>query len=174
MINVRDLLSRKNSLRLPSVFPRDSVATALSKMAENNLGAILVMENEQVVGIFSERDYARKLLLFKKSSLVTPVKDVMVKRIIYVTPDYSLEECLALMTKKHIRHLPVMDGSGSVHALISIEDVVEAILDGKEFIISELTRYVTGSPTVGSQFRLPSEVKVLSFSRPNCFEEATA
>lgn len=166
MNTVRDLLSCKNNRCLYSLSPYDTVATALGKMSDNSLGAVLVMDEGDVVGIFSERDYARKLLLQKRSSLVTPIHEVMVRKVIYVTPDYSLEECLALMTKKHIRHLPVIDSQGEVLSLISIEDVVEEVLDGKEFMISELTRYVTGTPIANYEARRPTNVRELFFIRP--------
>lgn len=143
MQTVKDLLVYRGNARVYRVAPFDTVAAALETMCERDLSAILVMDGEEVVGLFSERDYARKLLLQGKSSLVTPVRDVMNRDVLYVTPDDALEECLALMTNKHIRHLPVLDG-GRVLALISIDDVVEATLDGKEFLIAELTRYVTG------------------------------
>lgn len=148
MNTIKDLLIFKGKKNIFSVSPHDSVASALSTMSENNLDAILVMDGNEIVGLFSEKDSARKLLLNGKSSTLTPIHEVMERAVIYVTPDYLLDECLALMTKKHIRHLPVIDKNGETLALISIEDVVEAVLEGKEFMISELTRYITGSPII--------------------------
>lgn len=173
MYTVSDLLRFRNKRRLFSVSPYDTVAAALGKMADNNLGAILVMDEGEIVGLFSERDYARKLLLHGKSSLVTPIHKVMVKKVIYVTPEYLLEECLALMTKKHIRHLPVIDNQGKVLALISLEDVVEAVLEGKEFLIAELTKYVTGSPLANYESPKRDNVLELVYCRSKEYEGTT-
>lgn len=148
MNTIKDLLIFRGKKNIFSVSPYDSVASALSIMSENNLDAILVMDGSEIVGLFNEKNSARKLLLNGKSSTLTPVHEIMERAVIYVTPDYLLDECLALMTKKHIRHLPVIDKNGETLALISIEDVVEAVLEGKEFMISELTRYITGSPII--------------------------
>lgn len=166
MNTVRDLLTFRSKRQLFTVSPYDTVATALRKMSDHNLGAILVMDEGEIVGLFSEREYARKLFLQGKSSPVTPVHEVMVRKVIYVTPDYLLEECLALMTKKHIFYLPVIDANGVVQALIGIEDVVEAILDGKEFMIAELTRYVTGSPLSAYEKPRKNPVRELIYFRP--------
>lgn len=175
MNTVKDLLSNKAKNFIPSISPHDTVAEALEKMAAKNLGAILVIDEGAVVGIFSERDYARKLLLQKKSSVTTPIHEVMVKRVIYVTPEYSLEECLAIMTKNHIRHLPAIDAAGKVLALFSIEDIVEALLDGKEHVISELTRYVTGAAVTDYPTnRRPKNVRELFFIRPKSYENRDA
>lgn len=160
---VKDLLISQKHKPPLSVSPYDTVAWAVRKMSDHNLGAIPVMDAGEIVGLFSERDYARKLLLYGKSSAITPIHDVMVRRVLYVTPDYLLEDCLALMTQKHIRHLPVLDERGKVLALISLEDVVEAVLEGKEFMISELTRYVTGSPLVDYSKRRQDNVRELVF-----------
>lgn len=135
---------QKKSGQVQFVTPTDTVAMALQKMADQDLGAILVIDDNRIVGIFSERDYARKILLKGKSSLTTPVFEVMNPRVIYVTPDYTLEECLALMTKKKMRHLPVIDHSRLL-SVITMEDVVKALIEDQVFYINELTKYVTGS-----------------------------
>lgn len=134
----------KKSESVQSVAPNDTVAMALQKMADFNLGAILVIDRNQISGIFSERDYARKILLQGKSSLTTPVFEVMNPRVIYVTPDYTLEECLALMTSKKMRHLPVIENT-KLLSVITMEDVVAALIEDQVFYINELTKYVTGS-----------------------------
>jgi len=134
----------KSSNPVQFIAPIDTVATALQIMADNDLGAILVIDQNRIVGIFSERDYARKILLKGKSSLTTPVSEVMNSRVIYVTPDYTLEECLALMTKRKMRHLPVIDHS-KLLSVITMEEVVGALIDDQVFYINELTKYVTGS-----------------------------
>lgn len=141
---VRDLLKLKKLGPIHSVTPYESVETALRKMADHDVGAILVIDNGKIEGVFSERDYARKLLLRGKSEIKTPVHQVMKRDVVYVTPNYFLEDCLALMMERHIRHLPVIEDD-KVLALISIEHVVETLLEGKEFLINELTQYVTGS-----------------------------
>jgi CBS domain-containing protein len=166
MNTVKELLISTNKKKIFSVSPSDSVAKALRKMAVNNLGAILVMEEGKILGLFSERDYARKILLFGKSSLSTEINEVMAKKVIYVTPEYLLDECLALMTRKNIRHLPVLGVGGEVLALLSLEEVVEAILDGKEFMIAELTRYVTGSPVINYEKVKKDNVRELVFIPP--------
>jgi len=126
-----------------SITPDATVYQALEKMDEKNIGALLVIENEQVVGIFSERDYARKVVLHGKASRETPVSDVMTSRVIAVPPDQSVEKCMALMTDKRIRHLPVLD-NGRLAGIISIGDVVKAIISDQEIMINHLEDYITG------------------------------
>lgn len=126
-----------------AVAPETMVYEALSKMADKNIGAVLVTEKEQVVGIFSERDYARKVVLRGKSSRETPVSDVMTSQVIAVTPSQTLDKCMALMTEKRIRHLPVLDDDHLV-GIISIGDVVKAIISDQEIMINHLEDYITG------------------------------
>jgi len=120
-----------------------TVYEALQKLADKGIGALLVVEQGKPVGIFSERDYARKVFLLGKSSKETLVGQVMHEKVMYVRPDQTLEECMALMTHKHIRHLPVMEDDELV-GLISIGDVVKAMIDEKEFMIEQLVKYVQG------------------------------
>jgi CBS domain-containing protein len=127
-----------------SVTPDASVYEALAYMAEKNVGALLVLDGEQLAGIFSERDYARKVVLKGKTSKDTPVADIMTARVVYVRPDQTIEDCMALMTDKHIRHLPVLD-EGQVVGLISIGDVVKAIISEQTFIIEQLENYIAGA-----------------------------
>jgi len=101
------------------VAPQTTVLAALRLMAEKDIGALLVMEGEQVMGILSERDYARKVILLRKSSKDTPVRDIMTQRVIFVQPDQSFEECMAVMTEKHVRHLPVLE-NGQLLGLIRV------------------------------------------------------
>jgi len=126
-----------------SIGPGASVFDALEEMAKRDVGALIVMEDGQVVGIFSERDYARKIILAGKSSHETPVRDIMTDRVIYARPDLTLEQCLALMTDKRIRHLPVMRG-GDLIGVVSIGDLVKGIIDDQRFLISQLENYVSG------------------------------
>lgn len=125
------------------VAPQATVLGALQLMAEKDIGALLVMEDELVVGIFSERDYARKVVLHRKASNDTPVQDVMTERVIYIEPDQDIQECMAVMTDKHIRHLPVME-NGELLGVISIGDVVKAIIAEQGFVIEQLVNYITG------------------------------
>ncbi|HZD11013.1 MAG TPA: CBS domain-containing protein [Candidatus Binatia bacterium] len=138
-----------------SVAPDDSIYAALELMAEKNIGAVLVMEGEDLVGIFSERDYARKIILRGKASRDTPVAEAMTRRVFAVRPDQHVEGCMALMTEKRIRHLPVMRDARVV-GLISIGDVVKAVISEQANTIQYLEDYITtGHPEVS---KLPEKV----------------
>ena len=126
-----------------SIEPGASVFDALEEMAKHDVGALIVMDDGKIVGIFSERDYARKIILAGKSSRETPVHEIMTDRVVYARPDLTLEQCLALMTDKHIRHLPVMRGDDLV-GVVSIGDLVKGIIDDQRFLISQLESYVSG------------------------------
>jgi CBS domain-containing protein len=143
MTTVRNVLAVKNS-NIYSVPPDAIVFDALQLMAEKNIGALLVMQQETVVGIFSERDYARKIVLKGESSHATAIKNVMTSGVLSVTPEQSIDDCMALMTNKHIRHLPVLE-NGKLIGLISIGDVVKAIISEHEYTIKQLENYITGS-----------------------------
>ena len=141
MKTVGDVLRAKDS----AVFaadPDDTVYHALTVMAEKNIGALVVREGERVVGIFSERDYARQVVLKGKASKDTPIRDVMTSRVVFVRPEQDLEECMALMTDKRIRHLPVLHEAKLV-GIVSIGDVVKAVISEKEFLISQLENYIS-------------------------------
>jgi CBS domain-containing protein len=125
-----------------SVTPSTTVFQALQRMAEHNIGALLVMNGDRLVGIFSERDYARKVALRGLNSRDTPVGDLMTGRLITVGPAWSAEQCMALMTEHHIRHLPVVEGD-AVLGVISIGDAVKAVVDEQHFVIGQLTNYIT-------------------------------
>lgn len=139
---VRQILQNKGHT-VWSIAPDASVYEALQLMAEKNIGALVVLEAGELVGIFSERDYARKVILKGKSSKDTPVREIMTPKVIYVRPNHTIEDCMALMTDKHIRHLPVLD-NGRLVGIISIGDVVKAIISEQEFIIEQLESYITG------------------------------
>ena len=142
MRTVTDLLHTKGSA-VWSIGPAATVYEALEQMDAKDVGALLVLDQGEVVGIFSERDYARKVVLQGRTSRETPVGDVMTRRVVYVRPDQSLDDCMALMTSKRIRHLPVMD-AGQLAGLISIGDVVKSIISDQEFMIEQLEKYITG------------------------------
>ncbi|HXX56748.1 MAG TPA: CBS domain-containing protein [Thermodesulfovibrionales bacterium] len=127
-----------------SVSPQASVYEALEIMADKNVGALLVIEEKRLVGIFSERDYARKVILKGKASKDTPVSELMTKAVLYATPKNTLEECMALMSSKHIRHLPVLDND-RIAGIITLGDVVKRIISDQKLTISELENYLTES-----------------------------
>ncbi len=143
MKTLKQLLADR-SRPLAVVTPNDTVFHALTVMAQHEVGALLVLDGEQLVGIFSERDYARKIILHGKSSKETLVKEIMSDRVAYVTPNATLEECMALMTEKRFRHLPVLDESGSVAGMISIGDMVKETISSQRFLIEQLERYISG------------------------------
>jgi CBS domain-containing protein len=136
------LASRTRPLAV--VTPKDTVFHALTVMAQHDVGALLVLEGEQLVGIFSERDYARKIILQGKSSKETLVREIMSDRVAYVTPGTTLDECMALMTEKRFRHLPVLSEDGSVTGMISIGDLVKETISDQKFLIDQLERYIAG------------------------------
>ena len=125
------------------VGPQTTVFDAVKLMSEKGVGALLVMENKKMVGIISERDYARRVILEGKSSRQTPVTDVMTKRVLWVAPERTVEECMALMTDKRVRHLPVVDNTRVV-GMVSIGDLVKAIIAEQQIIIDQLQNYITG------------------------------
>ena len=143
METLKQMLSGKRR-PLAVVAPNDTVFHALTLMAQHDVGALLVLEGEQLVGIFSERDYARKIMLQGKSSKETLVREIMSDKVAYVTPRATLDECMALMTEKHFRHLPVLGEDGEVLGIISIGDLVKETIRNQQLIISELERYITG------------------------------
>ena len=142
MKNVIELLRVKGH-QYWSVTPDTTVFDALKLMAEKNIGVLLVLEGDVLVGLLSERDYARKVILKGKSSKDTLVKEIMSEKVIYVEPEQTVEECMALMTDKHVRHLPVFEGDKLI-GIISIGDVVKAIISEQEFIIEQLEHYISG------------------------------
>lgn len=142
MTTVRQLLDQKGS-QVWSIPPDATVYDALRLLAERDIGALLVIQKEDLVGIISERDYARKVILQGKSSMKTSVREIMTERVIFVEPDHSLEEVMALMTDKHLRHLPVLEDD-QVVGLVSIGDLVKAKIADQSFIIEQLERYIAG------------------------------
>lgn len=142
MITVKNILQAKG-VRVWSVTPDTSVYDALKLMAEKEVGALVVLDGEKVVGIFSERDYARKVILKGRSSMSTPVKEIMTSKVLYVRPEQPTAECMALMTDKRVRHLPVLDDDHLV-GLVSIGDVVKEIISEQKVYIEDLELYIEG------------------------------
>ena len=143
MTAVADILKSKSDNTVHAIAPGDSVLDALQRMAEKRIGALLVMEGETIVGIVTERDYARKIALLGRTSAATLVRDVMTADVMYVRPTQTRQECMALMTENRLRHLPVVDGARLV-GLISIGDLVKDIISEQQFIIEQLEHYITG------------------------------
>jgi CBS domain-containing protein len=142
MPTAHDILRSKGHA-VHRVRPVDTVLTALGVMSEHDVGAVLVMDGETIVGILSERDYARKVALVGRSSRDSPVTAIMTAEVVCVTPHHTLDECMALMTERRARHLPVVDNRRVV-GLVSIGDVVKATLDEQDFTIRELKSYIAG------------------------------
>jgi CBS domain-containing protein len=143
LITVRDLLRNKGSEVL-SIHPESTVYEALQLMAERNVGALLVMNSGRLAGIFSERDYARKLVLKGKFSRTTSVKEVMTEEVITVSPEEDIERCMDIMTNSRVRHLPVVQ-QDKVIGVISIGDIVKTIISDQKFAIDVLEQYITGT-----------------------------
>jgi CBS domain-containing protein len=141
MQTVRQLLNEKSQRALISIGPDDTVYQALQIMAEYDIGAVLVMEMGDVAGIFSERDYARRIVLQGRTSITTPVRDIMTSKVVYVTPNNTMQECMSVMTEKHIRHLPVLE-DGLVIGLLSIGDLVRATIAEQQQMINQLVNYI--------------------------------
>ncbi|KDP84359.1 CBS domain-containing protein [Cupriavidus basilensis] len=146
MKTARQVLESKPTQAIYSIPPGATVYTALQLMAEKGIGALLVIERgeSQIVGILSERDYARKVILMQRTSRETFVRDIMTSAVIYVRGDQSTDECMALMTQHRLRHLPVMDGDKLI-GMLSIGDLVKDIISEQRFIIEQLEHYITGS-----------------------------
>ena len=142
MSNVSEILSKKGNT-VWTVASTDTVYNTLKFMADKNVGAVLVMDGVKIAGIFSERDFARHSVKKNVKLDEAPIKEMMTARILFVTPSQTTEECMSLMTSKHIRHLPVIEGEKLV-GLISIGDVVKKIIEDHKFSISQLEHYVTG------------------------------
>ena len=142
MKTVRDILEVKGHdvWRVPF---EATVFDALQLMAEKEVGALVVVDGPKPVGIISERDYARKVILYGRASPTTLVKEIMTSHVVYTHPDQPIEECMAIMTDKRIRHLPVMD-EGKLVGIISIGDLVKTIIADQKFTIEQLERYITG------------------------------
>jgi CBS domain-containing protein len=143
MTTINQVLDRKGHDVL-TVRPDDTVLDALQQMASRNVGAVIVVENDAPVGIFTERDYARSVILKGRSSSTTPVRDIMSPDVIFVRPEQTVDECMAIMSGKRFRHLPVLQ-EGKLVGIVSIGDLVKTIIDQQEFTIEQLKGYIGGS-----------------------------
>ena len=155
MKTVRDILQKKGS-DFWSISSEATIYEALQLMSEKDIGALLVIDNGKLNGIMSERDYARKVILLGKTSKETSVKEIMSKNVMYVQSRTTADECMALMTNKRVRHLPVYD-DGKLTGLISIGDVVKALINEKEFVIDQLVHYITGTPPLEDKSKEQTE-----------------
>ncbi len=144
-MKISQILQGKSINALFSVGSGETVLDARKLMAEKNIGAVLVVDNDELTGIFSERDYARKIVLKGRHSDDTLVRDVMTPNVITIEPEQRLEDCMQIMSDKHIRHLPVME-AGKLIGIISINDVVTAIIRDQKTRIDSLESYISGSP----------------------------
>jgi CBS domain-containing protein len=142
MATIRQLLDFKGR-EVWAIGPDESVFQAIERMADKQIGALMVMRDEKLVGIVSERDYARKVILKGRSSQETQVQDIMTSKVYCARPEQSVEECMALMTDKRVRHLPVLDGD-RVDGIISIGDLVRSIIAEQQFVIEQLESYIHG------------------------------
>jgi len=143
MKTVAHILKSKSDQNVYTITPTASVLDALKLLAEKNVGALLVMDGEQIAGIITERDYARKIILKGRSSKDTPVRDIMTSSVMCVRPEQTSEECMMLMTENRLRHLPILD-NGKLVGLISIGDLVKDIISEQQFIIEQLEHYIAG------------------------------
>ena len=144
METINDVLRAKGH-EIISVGPEATVLDALKVMAEKNIGAVLVIDDSgKLQGIFSERDYARKIILLGKASKSTPVKEIMTRKVFYAKTGQTIEECMASMTKNKIRHLPVLDESG-LAGVVSIGDIVKSLISEKDHLIEQLEHYISSS-----------------------------
>jgi CBS domain-containing protein len=142
MTTVRQLLERKGR-NVWSIRPDDTVFDAVARMAEKDVGSLIVLDGDRIVGIITERHYARNVVLKGKTSPTTPVGDIMEWRVVCARPEQTVEQCMALMTAKHVRHLPVLEGK-KVIGIVSIGDLVKSIIGDQKFIIEQLEHYIHG------------------------------
>ena len=143
MKTAADILASKSDRAVHTIAASTSVFDAVRRMAEKSVGALVVVENDRVVGIVSERDYARKIVLMVRSSKDTPVRDIMSSPVLFVRPEQTSEDCMALMTENRLHRLPIMHSDRLV-GLISIGDLVKDIISEQQFVIEQLEHYISG------------------------------
>ena len=137
-----ELLLQHKGHTVWSIPPDASVFEAVQLMADKRVGALMVVDRNELIGVISERDYAREIVLKDRASRDTPVSAIMTQRVLYVRPQQTLEECMALMTERHLRHLPVLD-NGRLIGVVSMRDVVKDLIAEKEFLIEQMENYIT-------------------------------
>jgi CBS domain-containing protein len=142
MTTIRQLLSEKPRT-VYTIHPDCTVFDAIAKMAEHDIGSLVVMDGDKLVGIITERHYARNVVLKGKTSPTTPVRDIMERRVICARPEQTVEQCMALMSEKRVRHLPVLEGK-KVIGIVSIGDLVKSTIGDQKFIIEQLEHYIHG------------------------------
>ena len=142
---ISEILNRKGT-NVWSISPEATVYEAIELMAQKNVGAVLVTEHGKLVGIISERDYTRKVVLRGKASKTTAVREILSSQVIHVSPSHTVEDCMRLMTDHHIRHLPVLEGD-KILGIVSIGDLVNWIISAQQTAINQLQTYITGVPT---------------------------
>ena len=142
MVKIWQLLDRKGG-KVCSIHPDATVFDAVAKMADNDIGSLIVMDSDALVGIITERHYARNVILKGRTSPATLVGEIMERQVITVRPEQTVEECMALMTDQRVRHLPVVEG-GKITGIVSIGDLVKSIIDEQKFVIDQLNHYIRG------------------------------
>lgn len=142
MTTVRQLLDQKGST-VWSIHPDATVFAAIAKMAEKDIGSLVVMEGDELVGIITERHYARNVVLKGKASPATPVRDIMERHVVIAQPEQTVDECMAIMTEGRVRHLPVFEGAKPI-GIVSIGDLVKSIISEQKFVIVQLEQYIHG------------------------------
>jgi CBS domain-containing protein len=146
MTTVRQLLDQKGR-NTWSIHPDATVFDAIAKMAEKDIGSLAVIEGDEFVGIFTERHYARNVVLKGKTSPATPVRDIMETHVVIVRPEQSVDQCMALMSEKRVRHLPVFEGKKLI-GIVSIGDLVKGTIGDQKFLIDQLEHYIRGEPAI--------------------------
>ena len=142
MATIWQLLDKKGR-KVCSIHPDATVFDAVAKMADNDIGSLIVMDSEALVGIITERHYARNVILKGRTSPATLVREIMERQVITVRPEQTVEECMVLMTNWRVRHLPVIEG-GRITGIVSIGDLVKSIIDEQKFVIDQLNHYIRG------------------------------
>ena len=149
MVAIWQLLNKQGG-KVYSIHPDATVFDAVAKMADNDIGSLIVMDSDTLVGIVTERHYARNVILKGRTSPATLVREIMERQVITVRPEQTVEECMALMTDKRVRHLPVIEG-GRIAGIVSIGDLVKSVIDDQKFVIDQLHHYISGSRTGGGE-----------------------